>query len=509
MANMLRSRVARGAGHGPTVRSALRPIDNASYLAAASLVAKAFSFLLMLYANRVLGPRLLGNYGIVLSFVGLFGVATDLGLSTLVVRDVTADRTLAVRYISNVVVLRVVISIAAIVVIVLLSQFVVSPALRGAVFVYALALVPLAITSTLQLVYQFAEQLQYSAILNVITSALTAALSALVLFNGHHVLGLVAVFSIVTLIGALTMAWILYTRFLPLRLELDLRWWPLLIRSAVPFATMTVLNVVYNYADRQILQVISHCNTAVSNIGCVPVGEYSAAYRPLDVLVAIFVGNINAATLPAFARVATESRLASVRLLRSAITLVAVCSVPMAVLGTFFASEVLHVIAGRQFLDATPALAILVWTFPCVLIVGMLYASLYAHGQQRVVAIAFAITLVVNVVGNILLIPHFSYMASAVLTVVSELLNGVIVYPTVRRTLGPLGLIVPLGKVAAIAAVAAGVLWLLHPFGILVGLPLGILVILACIRLTRVLGPTERDALGRLPFFGRFVPLLA
>src|SRR5213592_1147990 len=112
-----------------------RPASNAVYLTGANLGAKAFSFVFVLYATRALGPALFGNYTTVLAFVGLFGVLTDLGLSTLAVRAVALS--------------------------VGLAQVYVAPSLRHAVYVYALALVPLAVANSLQLVFQFSERMAY------------------------------------------------------------------------------------------------------------------------------------------------------------------------------------------------------------------------------------------------------------------------------------------------------------------------------------------------------------
>src|SRR5437870_11012237 len=145
-----------GAAEQPARR--MRPASNAVYLTGANLGAKAFSFVFVLYATRALGPALFGNYTTVLAFVGLFGVLADLGLSTLAVRDVAQDRALAVRYVSNLLALRVLFSAVAIVLIVGLAQVYVAPSLRNAVYVYALALVPLSVSNSLQVVFQFSER---------------------------------------------------------------------------------------------------------------------------------------------------------------------------------------------------------------------------------------------------------------------------------------------------------------------------------------------------------------
>jgi len=383
--------------------------------------------------------------------------------------------------------------------------------LRASVYVFALGLVPQAVSNTLQLVFQFSERLSYSAAINIVNGAVTAGLGLLILFfgQGDRILSLMVVYTVVTTATAIAAALLVYTRFLPRRLELDPAWWPALIKLAVPFASLTLINVLYYNADRQILQVLLGCNHAAAGVGCPQLGEYSAAYRALDILMIVVISSVNAAVLPAFMRVGGDSRQALTALIRAAGTLALAFGVPVALLTAFFPREALRIVAGKEYLVAAPALSILIWTFPCVMLLTLLYNALYALHRQRIVTMAFAVTLVFNVVANLLFIPHFSYFASAALTVASEVVNGVIVLYALRRELGSLGLVSPALRVGAVAVVTALVLWLLHPLGIVVGLPAGVVVVLLGLRVTRVLGPAEQDILGRLPLFGRYARLLS
>jgi len=484
-----------------------RPVRNASYLALANIGAKVFSLFFVLYANRALHKGLIGDYATVTGYVGLFGVMTDLGLSTLAVRDVAGDRSLAVRYVSNLLAVRLVLAVLSILLIIALAQWYLNADIRVAAYVFALGLVPLAISNTLQIVFQFSERLVYGAVLNVVNAAATAGLGILVLALGHHVLALVTVYVAVAVATSLAMAGLVYTRFLPRRLELDPAWWPRLIKISVPFAVLTLINILYNYADRQILYVLKGCTHTTL---CPPVGEYSQAYRPLDILIMVFVGAINAAVLPAFMRVGGDSRSALARLVRTSGTLAFVFGVPIALFTAFYAPEALHIVGGKEYIVAAPALAVLIWTFPCVLLLTLLYNALYAVHKQKVVTTAFAVTLVFNVALNVLLIPHYSYLASAAITVASEILNGAIVLYVLRRELGALRLGPAAARVGAVALTTALVLWLLRPFGgIFVGLPVGAGVVLLGLRLTRVLGPNEQEILGRMPILGRYAHLLS
>lgn len=482
-----------------------RALHNYMYLSAANLGSKVFSFVALLVITRALQPGLFGQYQDVLAFVGLFGVLTDFGLNTLAVRDLSQDPSLATRYLSNLLALRLVISALVVVVIVALAQTFVSADIRTAVYVYALALIPISLVITFGIAFQFRERMAFSAIIGVATSAVTALGSILALWRGHHVLALVVVFALANTAGAVVSAWFVYTRLEPLRFEIDVASWPGMLRKSVPFFTLTLLLTLYYRADMQILYVLSGCAHQKT---CTPVGQYGAAYRPLDVLGAIFYGSINAAILPMLNRVLMQSREALRRIMHSATILMVAFGVPMALLGTFYAPEALHILAGRTYMVAAPALAVLIWAFPLTVLESVWFNALYALHKQSVVTMAFGITAVFNIGLNLLLIPHFSYMASSALTVASEVLNSAIVIVVLRRSLGPLGLSASLAKITAIVVITALLLWLLRPLGIVVGLPLGVVVMLAGLRLSRMFDTSEREILAAVPLVGRYARLL-
>ena len=506
-----RSQAATRAAQAPEAPPRVRPARNASYVAAANIGAKALGFVLFFYAASALGPGLFGTYTRIIQFVGLFEILTDLGLNGLVVRDVARDPDLATRYVSNVLAIRVLLSIVAVALIVALTPtpvYDIAPQWRLATYIYALYLVPLAAGNVLQAVFQFSERLSYNAVYNVAMNGARVALSVLALLLGHNILALMVVATAVTIVSVVATAWVIYTRFLPRRLDLRPTWWPALLWRAVPFAMLTILNVLYTRADTQILGALE----CAGKTTCIQVGLYGAASRGLDILVVVFVGGIQAVTLPLFSRTAHESRADLTRLVQSATTLMLVLGVPVAIFISFYAREAMDLLRDSEYILAAPALAVIVWGFPCILVVNILYMALYAVDKQSVVTAAFAANLVFNVGLNIVFIPRYSYMASAVLTVASEVLNGVIVLVALRRAIGPLGLAPTALKVSLVGLVTAATLWLTHgigPFdGIFAGVPLGVVALVVSLRLTRVLGATERDILSSVPFIGRYAWLV-
>ena len=94
----------------------------------------------------------------------------------------------------------------------------------------------------------------------------------------------------------------------------------------------------------------------------------------------------------------------------------------------------------------------------------------------------------------------------------SELVNGVIIVVALRHVLRLQALAAPIAKMAVLAVVTVLPLWALrmalHDYSIAVGLPLGIVLLTLGLRVARVLGPAEREALSRMPLIGRYARLL-
>jgi len=490
---------------GLRVRTRLkpRPLHNAALLTAASFAAKGFGMLTLLVSTAVLGKHGFGDYTAVMSFVGVFAVATDLGLTTLAVRDIAQKPELLPRYLGNVLSLRLMLSLLTVAVCIILSTIFAlrlnfNETVRLGIIIWALALIPGAVTGAMSIVFQATERMATLSLLTTLTAFLTAVLGSLSLLLGGRLIVYVLVMALVNTAISIA-AVILAGRRTAVRPRLDISWWPSLVRVALPFATLTLLNVLYSRADT--LMVISLKGNGDA-------GLYGVAYRYVDTLLALAISPFNAAVLPAFNRIAAESRAELHRLVVAGIRIMLAISVPVAVAATAY-PHVLLLIFKPEYREAAPALQWLAWSFPCFMVLSILYNALYAVNRAGDVARTFGVALVFNVVLNLLLIPHYSYFASAALTTASEALNVALAGWAVYRHIGPLQAQAVTVKVALAGLAMYGVTWALQGLpqipGMAIGLPLGLVAYLAVLRVTAAFGANERDILARVPLAGRYI----
>lgn len=493
---------------GLRVRGRLRPrpLHNAALLTAASFAAKGCGLLMLLVSTAVLGKHGFGDYTAVMSFVGVFAVATDPGLTTLAVRDIAQQPDLLPRYLGNVLSLRLLLSLLTAAACIALSAAFAAGlnfdgTVRLGIIIWALALVPNAVTTSASIVFQATERMATLSLLTTLTALLTAALGSISLLLGGRLIVYVLVMALVNTAISIAAA-ILAGRRATVRPRLEVSWWPSLLRIALPFATLTLLNVLYSRADALLVIAIKGNGDA---------GLYGVAYRFVDTLLALAISPFNAAILPAFNRIAAGSRAELHRLVVSGIRIMLVISVPVAVAATAYPHALLLVFK-PEYREAAPALQWLAWSFPCFMVLSILYNALYAVHRAGEVARTFGVALVFNVALNLLLIPHYSYFASAALTTASEALNVGLAGWAVYRTIGPLHARAAALKVGLAGLGMYSVTWALHGLpplpGLAIGLPLSLVVYLAVLRITGALGAAERGILARVPLAGRYIGYL-
>jgi len=146
-------------------------------------------------------------------------------------------------------------------------------------------------------------------------------------------------------------------------------------------------------------------------------GIYSAAYRPLAMIQLVPYGVLYS-LMPALSRNAAgeEERQRLERgmgfLLSAAFVVVLVTMV--------FAGPALTLLLGVRYTESAVALKILIWAVILRYVNYALNVRLLVGGQERVFIVTTLVCLGVNFIGNLVLIPIYSWRAAAVITIVTE-----------------------------------------------------------------------------------------
>jgi len=95
----------------------------------------------------------------------------------------------------------------------------------------------------------------------------------------------------------------------------------------------------------------------------------------------------------------------------------------MATGGMLLSEPIIRVLAGEQFIEAANVLAVLIWA-PAILFLYVVVNALVISQLTRYATYITVFNVLVNIVGNILLLPRYGIVAAAATTIFSETLQG-------------------------------------------------------------------------------------
>ena len=476
--------------------SAARRVAKNSFTAIMlNLMTKALEMAFAMLMARVLGPEGVGRYYFAVVIYAWFDVFTSFGLQTLLTREVARDRTQANRYLLNTALLRIGLGIAGIPVLagfVAVFQAVSASKLTSdtliTIALLYLGLLPQSLSTGLTGLFYAYEKAEYPAAITVVTILIKIAIGVPVLVLTQSIISIAAV-SIVVYTITLGILAVLATRmFIRPRWESDRALQRSMLRESFPLMINNLLSALFFKVDVTLLKPLK---------GDTPVGWYNQAYKWVDAL-NVIPSYFTLALFPVLSRQAAKDRDATRRSYHLALKLLVMLALPTAVFTTFFARELTTLITlgdPRFQPDSTIALQLMIWSIPFGWVNSVTNYVLIALGQQRKLTNAFLIGLGFNVVANLIFIPLYSYKAAAVITILSELIEGSAFYWYIRKSLGPVPWAGLLWKVAGASAAMLAVMFVLSQVSGLLALVVGLVCYPAALVALRAFGPEERGVL--------------
>src|SRR5712692_299177 len=385
-------------------RAARRLALNTAAPMAARLVDAAFAVVYL----RLLGRSEVGAYTFLVVFTTYLDTLIDFGLNALVAREVSRGSVAPSTAFRAVNALRLALWLVGLPLVALMyfvfphaANLSAQDALAGAIFY--LALLPTVLAKTATGLLWAAERLDLTAAVSVIATLLKTALGAILLFTGFGVVGLAAASLVVNVVTALTLWRLIPWEHGPNPGQAQIRW----LRESWPLFMNQLLQGLFFKVDALLLPGIA---------GLVAAGVYGAAYKVSEGA-GIISSSFTLALFPRLSRSGDTSEA-----YRMALRLLLQVGLPLAAGIALLAEPIVAVVGGREYLpDSAVALAILICYLPLSYANGLTQYVLIAAGRQRLLTAAFVGALVFNVVANLLLIPRFSYVGAAWVTVASEL----------------------------------------------------------------------------------------
>jgi O-antigen/teichoic acid export membrane protein len=192
-----------------------------------------------------------------------------------------------------------------------------------------------------------------------------------------------------------------------------------ILKEAWPLALGIVFTMIYIRIDSVMLSFME---------GDQSVGIYAACYNLLFALQG-GISIVHHAILPKLSTLYYEKQFERYRkLLKRIFKISFLWLLPLLILLSFFAKEILNLIYGPEFAVGYVALIILFWNGFIIYFSSFYGYSLMMSNRQRRWTLAVGIGAGINIVLNFALIPIFSYIGAAIATIITEILVMITVY---------------------------------------------------------------------------------
>lgn len=353
-----------------------------------------------------------GQYTIVFTYISVLAAVADLGLYTLIVREITGKNPdEAGSLIGSALVFRgLLMTLFALLFVALFHSLPYDQVVREGILIGVVVTASMLFSQTVESIFQASLQADRIVIVETVGKIVIAGLTILVLHQGR---GLIAVVT-VNLIGQLVtlgLSFLLARPMVRIKLHFDNELWKKNSAQFWSIAIVNVLALVHFKSDALLLTFFK---------GAADVGIYGIAYKIFEIVLivpSIFATNL----LPTLTGVLSEgSRQEAGRIINRSSSVLFTIAAFLSVFVLGFAPWIIVFIAQPAFLAAATPLRILTLPIFFIFLTTLISQAIIAGKEQQILVRGYVFVIVLNISLNLYAIPRFSYLGAAVTTGITE-----------------------------------------------------------------------------------------
>ncbi|MFZ2664593.1 MAG: flippase [Patescibacteria group bacterium] len=407
--------------------------NNTIYQIVGKFISMSITMLAVMIITRNYGKEGYGSFSLMQTFPALFFVIVDFGINAIAARELSKDWSKANKYLGNIILIRLLFSFLLILLInISLSFFPYSTELKSGIRLSLFLLLTQSLYTTANIFFQVKLKYDYSAISYTIgylvILALVLSLSYLKVdvkwVNFSYVIG-----GIVTLLMCSK-----FIKKLGIKPDfaIDKDLWKYLVLSALPLGIMFCFSQVSFKQDSLMVSVMKLPSSyGLNNTESVAV--YALAYKVFEVFLVIPTFFMNSA-YPVLVRHMVEGKEKLKNTFSKVILFLLFSGLLVGFLGVILSPMVVKVIGGEGFDQSVLALRILSSGLVIFYLSQPISWLIVTLGYQARLPFIYFLSAVFNVAANIVFIPKYSFYASAVITILTEILILVLLIFTAKKS---------------------------------------------------------------------------
>ncbi|MCB0170090.1 MAG: glycosyltransferase [Anaerolineaceae bacterium] len=452
---------------------------------------KLISFAFTIFIIRWLGDADYGTYVIIWSYVTIFAMLSDAGLSMYAIREIAKHNPESPSIAANIIVLRLALAMITILIIMLFAGWVgYSDEYLHLIFFASLILPLYAVQDPLDAVLQAHERFDLSAFSLIVGQLAFVAAGLIFLLLGWHVGGLIMAALLNVMVSAIVAWWAIrqdHADSLRFRLT-PTAWWRYL-RISFPFGLIKLWLSWALKIDVVILSWFWFEQMA---------GWYGAAYA-IVLGVTVISTSISTALYPSLSRQYAENPTSLPHIYQQILKYLLIISLPITA-GVFLtADHWINLLYGPDFAPTATVLSILILIVPLLFVSEFFRYTLLATNREHIAVRELGWSVLLNVLLNLWLIPLYGFLAAAIVAVITEAVLVFLYLWQLRYDLSLLSLLKILARPLAATLGLIIVVFELSSTGLVIQVLAGGITYITLIWLLGTINAEDYQALFNLP----------
>jgi len=272
---------------------------NSATLFVSQILSYLLIFFYTLYEARYLGAEGFGILSLAISITGIFGIVVDMGLSTLMIREVARDKSKINKFITNTALMKIILSFLAwglLYVFLSLSGY--SGLVQNVVYLLYLSVIVNSFSLIFSALIQAEEKMEYVSLSAILNSVVLLSGTLVGIYYSFDIIYFAELYVVSNGLNFIYLSLVYLWKFNKPRIDVDFAFWKPTLIEAWPYGFTGLSGLLYTYVDSIILSLIK---------GNLVVGWYSAAYR-LMIITLFIPSTVNMAIFPVMSRLYQSSK---------------------------------------------------------------------------------------------------------------------------------------------------------------------------------------------------------
>ncbi len=380
------------------------------------IISTILGLFVIAFITRYLGRTGFGQYTTIITFLGFFAIMADFGLTLVTVQMISGERIAENKILNNLFGFRLTSGLFFLILAPLtVFFFPYSLTIKLGVIITFIAFLFPALNQIIIGLFQKKLSMERNAVAEV-ASRIVLLLGVIATEKFQFGLTGILLSTVASTLTSFIFNYLFSLKFTTIKPAFDWLIWKKIITKSWPLAITIVLNLIYLRADILLLSLFR---------SEAEVGLYGATYKIVDVLTAIpfmFAGLI----LPILSKAWSKNNQKYFRhVLQKSFDFMAILTIPLLVGAQFLSRSVMSFVGGAAFAASGIILQVLIFAVGAVFLGTIFSHAIIALNKQKTMIGFYVFTSVTSLIAYLILIPRFSYLGAAAVTIYSEVLIAI------------------------------------------------------------------------------------